>query len=255
MNNILKKIRLLYVEDDDTIRDVLQRVLQRKVKELFLAKNGQEGFDSFLENKPDIILTDIKMPKLSGLQMSKKIKEIDKNIPIIVVSAHSEATFFLESIEMGIDAYLLKPIDKTKLLDLLKSNAKVVLYEREKQKYNQLIQTIIDLQASIIFSADGEKKTLFANKLFFDYFKSACNDENEEEITCSYEQLNQNQNIKLLDICSDELWLDYLFKNINNNFKIQILKEDISHNFLITTKQVKYSNTDESIVIITLVEV
>lgn len=151
MSELLKKISLLYVEDDESIRPTLARVLERKVNKLYVASDGQEGYDMFLDFNPDIILTDIKMPRLTGIEMARKIKEHNKNIPIIVTSAHSEAGFFLEAIELGIDAYLLKPIDRSKLLSTLETNAKITLYEREKEQQQKLLQAVIDLQPSIIF--------------------------------------------------------------------------------------------------------
>ena len=89
-NGAAKDIQLLYVEDDDNIRKVYERYLKRKVKNLLVAVDGQEGLDMYLKYKPDVILTDIKMPIMNGLEMSKKIRDLDNTIPIIVTTAHTE---------------------------------------------------------------------------------------------------------------------------------------------------------------------
>lgn len=249
MSDLLKKINLLYVEDDMAIQPVLAKVLERKVNNLYIASDGLEGYEKYLEFKPDIILTDIKMPKMNGIDMSRKIKEQNKDIPIIVTSAHSEAGYLLESIELGIDAYLLKPIDRRKLLSMLESNAKIVLYEREKVRHQKLLQAVIDLQPSIIFSVDDNKKTIFTNKLFFDIF--SC--DSEDDSVCKYESVNENSKVKTLETSSNDFWLDYLFSHLNETFKISIVKNENENLFLVKAKEIHES--DDTIVIITLVEI
>lgn len=252
MTSILKEITLLYVEDDETIRPMLEKVLGRKVKELFVAQDGEEGYQKFIDHNPDIILTDIKMPKQDGITMAKKIKKINENIPVIVTSAHSEANYFLEAIELGIDAYLIKPINRNKLLDSLESNAKIVLYEKEKQKQQKLLQTVVDLQASIIFSIDKNKERLFANNLFFDYFKNENKSIYDENSFCEYDEVNKNPIVKLLENEND-LWLDYLFSNQKESFKISINKNNQDVVFLVKAKLI-HEKDDEPIMVITLVQ-
>lgn len=250
MKELLNQITLLYVEDDDTIRPVLQRALERRVKNLYVAKDGQEGYEKFLEFHPDIILTDIKMPRLNGIEMSKMIKDIKPDVPIIMVSAHSEAGFFLECIELGIDAYLLKPIDKTKLLNMLSSNAKVVLFEREKEKQQKLLQAVIDLQPSIIFSYDETRSTLFVNKLFLDFFQH----NSDETIEHIYEELKEKNNVKIVDVNEEIFWIDYLFLHPNEVFKIKVTKKEVDIEFLVKTKEIINQHESEKVIVITLAQ-
>ncbi len=111
----VKDILLLYVEDDENIRKVYERYLKRKVKNLLVAINGQEGFDLYVKHKPDLIVTDIKMPIMDGLEMSRKIRTLDNLIPIIVTTAHTETEFFQEAITIGVNTFLLKPVDMLEL--------------------------------------------------------------------------------------------------------------------------------------------
>jgi len=131
-NNILKQIKLLYVEDDDSIRGILSKGLKRRVKELEVARNGMEGFEKYKSFKPDIIVTDIKMPKMNGLEMSKRIRQLDKLIPIIITSAHGESETLMEAIDIGVNGYILKPIDTDKLFET------IVLYSKSKVLENEL---------------------------------------------------------------------------------------------------------------------
>ena len=132
-NNILKQIKLLYVEDDDSIRGILSKGLKRRVKEIEVAIDGVDGLDKYKSFQPDIIVTDIKMPRMSGLQMSEEIRSLDKSIPIIITSAHGEADTLIESIKIGVNGYILKPIDTEKLFEM------IALYAKSRVLENELI--------------------------------------------------------------------------------------------------------------------
>src|SRR5574344_2457708 len=94
MNDIsnLKNITVLYVEDEKDLREVTSSILQSFTKNQYIAANGQEGYELFLKHNSDIdlIISDINMPILNGLEMIKKIKDINKNVPIIVTTAISK---------------------------------------------------------------------------------------------------------------------------------------------------------------------
>jgi len=136
-DTFLKKATLLYVEDDEVIRDFLAKRLEPRVAKLYLANNGRDGLEKFKQFKPDVILTDVTMPLMNGIEMAKEIKTIDENIPIIIASAHNDSKFLLEAIALGIDGYLLKPIDKRKLFDTLEKKVKTNFLEKELLKKKQ----------------------------------------------------------------------------------------------------------------------
>jgi len=251
MKELLKQINLLYVEDDDTVRSLLERVLRNRVKNLYVAKDGQEGYEKFVEHQPDIVLTDIKMPKLNGLEMSRKIKSIKKDVPIIIMSAHSETGFFLDAIELGVDAYLLKPIDKTKLMKSLGDYAKVILFEKEKEKNQRLLHAVIDIQPSVIFSCKEEPSILFANKQFVKLFCKK--DDISDKLFCIHKDLIDNKNVTLLEEES-HFWIDYIFSHPNKNFKIDLPRNDKRIEFLVKTKQIKNTKDDNAIIVVTLFE-
>ncbi len=172
---MLSKITLLYVEDEADILEEVEFFLKKKLKHVYTASNGEEGLVSFREHRPDIIVTDIQMPKLDGLGMIKQIREEDPDIPIVITSAYNESDFLLRAINMGVDSYLLKPIDLAELMrkidklveparlrkDLLKRNDDLydmtvrleddVVYRTLRlEKERNLIKTIIDaIPASI----------------------------------------------------------------------------------------------------------
>ncbi len=105
------KLKVLYVEDNIYARRMTKMVFDDFFDDIVEANDGEDGFNKFQNNKFDLIITDINMPNLNGLDMIEKIREIDINIPILILSAHNEVDLLLRSINLGIDGYILKPID------------------------------------------------------------------------------------------------------------------------------------------------
>lgn len=115
-----KNLNLLYVEDDENLRNQTVKVLKYFFLNVIVCEDGEEGLESFKKNKIDLIITDINMPKLNGLSMIKQIKKINSSIPVIIYSAYKEPEYLLDSIELGIDEYLTKPLDFSKFTTALK---------------------------------------------------------------------------------------------------------------------------------------
>jgi len=110
---------ILYVEDDNDTQEEVAKTLHRIFKEVYLANDGAHGLELFKKHSPNIVITDIQMPKQNGLEMSKSIKELSATTPIIITTAFNDEHFFIKAIEAGVDAFLLKPIDKQKLYEAL----------------------------------------------------------------------------------------------------------------------------------------
>ena len=126
-NSICKDLTLLYVEDEEKIRNLLKSAIENEFKEVMTASNGDEGFKKFKKYQPDIIVSDILMPVCNGLDMAKNIREISKDIPIILFTAFSEKEKLLTAIDIGIDKYLIKPVDVDELLSTIEEIASTKL--------------------------------------------------------------------------------------------------------------------------------
>ncbi len=113
----LKNFRILCVEDEAGIRRRLVRTLEYYFDEVIEAADGEEGLDRFYETRPDLILTDIEMPRSSGVEMVRLIREIDRHVPIVMVTAYSNEEYLLELINLNISHYILKPVNATNLLE------------------------------------------------------------------------------------------------------------------------------------------
>lgn len=134
MEDIIKysiRLNLLYVEDNKELRESRKDFFQTFFKDQIIAIDGQDGYEKFINNDIDIIITDMNMPKLDGLEMIEKIREINKDIPILALSAYNETNYLINCIKLGVDGYLLKPIDTEQFLTEL---SKVV--EKIKLKYD-----------------------------------------------------------------------------------------------------------------------
>ena len=131
------KLDILYVEDDAALLQETRTILEKIFKSVDVARNGAEGLFKFTQQRYDLVITDIEMPELNGLDMSKKIKEVDDQVPIIVISAYSNSTYLIEAINIGINYYVLKPILLPKLLSTLHSVVELIENRRVAFEYHQ----------------------------------------------------------------------------------------------------------------------
>jgi len=165
------KLTLLYVEDDASTREASMFLLENFFDTIVIAENGKDGIEKFKENNIDIIITDINMPYLNGLEMTAEIKKIDQDSKVIIFSANMEPKYFTESIRLGVDGYLIKPIEIKHLINILdkivtsfrlqdeiKHSIEV---ERENQQY---LQSIVDASHDPIMVISKEYRVEFMSK-------------------------------------------------------------------------------------------
>lgn len=161
----LKNITLLYAEDEIGIRENIADSLRYYVKEVYEANDGKEAYDIYLEKTPDIILSDIHMPNENGLEFVKKVRKTNRNIPIIMITAHTDKEYLLEAVELHMEKYIVKPIELEDLLsilqnciDLLEINQKALLktdenyqYDYDKKELKYKDETIVLNKKEMIF--------------------------------------------------------------------------------------------------------
>lgn len=129
-NNSLKEMTILYAEDDIGIRDQIAHYMGRKCARLILAKNGREALELYHTEHPDIIVSDIMMPEMDGLELATSIKAISPATPIIMTTAFNDIEYLVRSIEIGIDDYVLKPVNLEKLQSALLKNTEILFNAR-----------------------------------------------------------------------------------------------------------------------------
>ncbi|MBU3014779.1 PAS domain S-box protein [Poseidonibacter lekithochrous] len=164
----IKEIRVLYVEDNKDTREEVVYFLENRVSELYVAKNGEEGFKLYKEKSPDLVISDIQMPKLDGIRMSELIKEHDTNAKIILLTAFNDSEYLLKAIKLHIDNYAIKPLNIKELFSIMAKMAKNILLDKEnKDIYNTLSQykEIVD-ERSIVFKTNKAGIITYINKPF-----------------------------------------------------------------------------------------
>lgn len=194
--NIASKYTILYVEDDEATTKSMSSILRTLFHKVYLAKDGIEGLSLFRTHQPDIIISDIAMPNMDGIEMAREIRELDVEVPIILFTAFSDKQYLLDSIFVGIDRYINKPLNQEEFFKALYQmvlkveNKKVALqYHNEKiaAKINEasiemLKQTTqIYPNPTLIFK---DKKLYFLN----DAAMNLCQFNKDEDI---YEAINK----------------------------------------------------------------
>ncbi len=168
-------ISILCVEDDPVTSDFLKRIISITFPgiEIFFAENGKIGLELYKKHAPAIVITDVQMPVLDGIQMARVIKVINPETIIIIVSAYSETHFMLNAIEIGINHYVMKPIEQQKLISIIEKSIsginllwKVRVQETEIQRLasftqinpNPVIET--DISGRITYFNEAAGKTI-----------------------------------------------------------------------------------------------
>jgi DNA-binding response OmpR family regulator len=144
--NKLNAFSILYVEDEDGIRNNIEEILSHLFKEVFTSNNTKDAYTKYLTHKPDLIITDIKMGSESGLELLKKIRETDSKTRAIITSAYTDLDYLLEATEVYLIKYIIKPITNDKLMDALESFVK----SYDEKIYNLNTNWIFDASKSIV---------------------------------------------------------------------------------------------------------
>ncbi len=145
LRQICKNFTVLYVEDEDRLRSRVWAYLSKFFKSVAVAKDGKEGLEVYRQDRYDIVITDISMPNLDGLDMSAAIKDIDKHQKIIIVSAYSDSENFLKSIKIGIDGYILKPFEYQQINEVIYKVTKALKESKENEIFkNRLLELVHD---------------------------------------------------------------------------------------------------------------
>lgn len=189
------KPTILFVEDEEAIRNQLGRFLKRFCKELFLAQNGLEGLELYKKNQPDIIISDIKMPKMDGLAMLKEIKNINKEQIVIFTSAHSDSEYFIESIDLNVDGYILKPVNLKILESKIKQISSQIFIQREYQKQLIILNEISTHQKNLLVVLDENEKSVFMNNKALEIFQVSNYIEFNEKYESIYSTFDKVENI------------------------------------------------------------
>lgn len=179
---ILKNINVLYVEDEQDVREFTSKTISTIVNSVVVAENGKEGLEKYKENpEVNLILTDINMPKMGGLDMCAEIRKFDDEVPIVITSAHSDPDFLKKAIDVKVSAYAMKPIDLYHLIESMIKAVEPIFLRKELEEVNSNLENrveeavmktklILDAQDNMVVLTDL-KRAIEVNKKFLEYFK------------------------------------------------------------------------------------
>lgn len=209
----LKSLTLLYAEDEEGIRKNIADSLSYYVKEVLEASNGQEAYELYLEKKPDIIMTDIHMPILNGIDFVKKVRELDKTVPIIMITAHTDKEYLLQAIELKMEKYIVKPIELDVLFDVFKKCLDTIVFNNN---------IILEIDNNYTYDYDKKelkykKEIILLNKKELSFFELLIQNQNR---IVSYEEL-QNR-VWIDDVMTDSA-LRSLVRNLRKKLPSDII--------------------------------
>ncbi len=173
-----QSFNILYVEDEEDIRSMMESILKQFFSTVYVASNGKEGLDIFKSKSIDMVLTDIKMPVMSGLDMVEKIRELSYDVPIGVISAFDDTQKLTRAIKYGVNRYMLKPIEQDSVINtigdmLIGLKNKIDAKEYHKKLQNDKLSQAVDKTAqyflhsipSPVFVVDANNKIIYVNEL------------------------------------------------------------------------------------------
>ena len=242
------KFKILYVEDDDLIREEVNLTLGRIFSHVDLARDGAEGLALYTQNKYDIVLTDIEMPKMGGIELSQEIININSDQNILIISAHKNSTQLLKLIDIGISGIILKPIDIDRLISKLYRIVKEIYaekmmkyhYEEVKKQLGDKTKTHEELQKKdpltsvynykyllSVIKNDRKKAAILFNINDFKLINERYSHNHGNHLLFQFASLlvkeSKKYNCSVFRVSGDE----FLYLYENNNIDCNIIKRDV----------------------------
>lgn len=184
LKEITSNLNILYAEDEESLRKGMVKSLERFFKNVYVAKDGYEGIELFKNNKIDLIISDINMPNIDGVEMFKTILTLEESPPpFITLTAHNEPELLLTLIDLGIDKFLLKPVDREKMIDSFYKVCSVINDKLLIEQYHANIEEA--------YEESEKQKRILENKL-----KHIAIDKNIQQAQIQPKETSEQKQIK-----------------------------------------------------------
>jgi YesN/AraC family two-component response regulator len=151
-----KKLTAMIVEDEKVTNELLSSTFKNFFADVHSCFNGEEALDTYNKVKPDVVFVDIVMAGMDGIELSRKLREINPNQIIIVISASNDIEKISESIEVGVNSFIQKPIDTKKIIELLTSVTAMISKKRKIETKTFSISLPLDLYDLVNDNAKAE---------------------------------------------------------------------------------------------------
>jgi len=256
----LKTLSILYVEDDAILRDEFSEILGRLYGKITAAKNGKHAlflYEELLSKKtpPDIIISDVDMPVVNGIEFLETIRKTNEKIPFIFTTAHSDVNYLLKSISLHVSEYLIKPININDLKSKIEKLFTNIVHQIKELSSDEELSKYIDVvnQVAIVSRTDKKGIITYVNNLFCEVSGYT----QEELIGSNHNIVRHPENAGLffkkmwIDLTKGKSWKGKI-KNLNKNgedyylmptiiplYENEKIHEYVSISFLTTDLEVK----------------
>lgn len=156
------QMSVLYVEDDLEVQENTKIIFEDLFLDVKTANNGQEALEIYKQGNYDIVITDVNMPNMNGIELIKEIKKIDITQVVIIISAHNETEYFIDGIQSGIDGYILKPIDFEQLFVTLHKVTLIIQQKKENIEYKFYMEELVKEKTKDLEKNYNEMRLLLA---------------------------------------------------------------------------------------------
>lgn len=264
-------LNVLYAEDEQDIRETTTELLKIFFNDVIVAVDGEDAKEKLTKHTPDLIITDIQMPKMDGMQLIEYIKQNFEDLPVIITTAFSNQEYIFRSFDLGVSQYIIKPIKQENLIQVIYNVSKAIDNAKKAKKLEEYkIKEIVDYSSEhiieqllgslktpcIIFTGD---KMRYSNNAFkeqigdasvFDKkpgFISSCREYNEDDLNKNKVSISKHGGRKVFKVVKSNINIDeivqvsklYIFMDITleeyQKVKIQSYT-DILESFVIKTK-------------------
>lgn len=209
--NILSDITVLYVEPNNYIKEATKSVLTPRLKQLLPASGAEEALDLLKKYNPDLLITAVDLPTSNGIELIRSIKEKFPHIPVIITSAFDDPTYLYDAINLGIDGYILKPIDYDKLCDSIYKNVLLIKRQYELESHLQFMRHILDASPSFMLTM-REGGVEFINKTFLRFMGHDSLDAflaSDDSLINHIEKIEEDSD----ELFDANMWLQYIVNN------------------------------------------
>ena len=216
-------LSILHAEDNPALRENASKLFAKFFDTVYTASDGEEGFEVFQKNNPDIVITDIKMPHMSGVELAKKIRKISPHTKIIIMSAFDDKEYLYTAIELGVFRFLKKPVNLQELTQILYDAVAEIKHERNISIFNSQLENVFNAQSSMIMMLKNSTPIL-ANQMFLDFFDL----KEIEEFESKYKDFG-NLLLKHEDFLynkPEKSWLEELTANPQQLHHVQLKSRD-----------------------------
>ncbi len=217
MNKDKSKYSLLYVEDDDAVRENYVAYLSRFYEDVYEASNAEDAYKIYKHEKPDILIIDINLPQKSGIDFLRDIRKFDHSTRAIMLTAMSDVDTLVNASELKLTRYLIKPISRNELQKVLEVAVNEII------NYTTYANRIIHIQDAYYWDQDKEKLIVDGKEVFLT--------RKERELLVLL-FLHKNKVLKSEEIIY-ELWYDYdTMKTASLKTLVKTLRKKLPENFI-----------------------